>query len=87
MRRVTTGSGATFIATDYSALLIPQYTWFFNGSLIQPNNSKYLGQSTWNLTILNAQESDAGNYTCQISIGNLDSGQLQATGWLFVCEF
>ena len=82
---MTAGSDATFIATDYSALMIiPQYIWSFNGGVILPNNSKYLGQSTWNLTILNAQESDAGTYKCQISVESLNSGE--ATGQLFVCE-
>ena len=83
---MTAGSDATFIATDYNALMLtPQYIWSFNGRVIRANNMKYSGQLTWNLTIMNVRKSDAGNYTCEISIGGLDSGQ--AMGQLFVCEF
>ena len=81
--RVTTESDATFMATEYNAELFPQYTWFFNGDFIRVNNPKYSGQFTRNLIILNAQESDAGNYTCEISIGGASG---QPIGQFFVCE-
>ena len=81
--RVTTGSDATFMAIEYNAALFPQYTWFFNGDFIRANNPKYSGQFTRNLTIMNAQDSDAGNYTCEIIIGAASG---QATGQFFVCE-
>jgi hypothetical protein len=84
MLRVTTGSDATFMSPEYNAALFPQYTWFFNGDFIRASNPKYSGQFTRNLTIINAQESDAGNYTCEISIGGASG---QATGQFFVCEF
>ena len=82
--RVTTGTDATFMATEYNATLSPSYTWFFNGRFILNNNPKYSGQFTRTLTILNAQESDAGNYTCGISVGRTGG---QATGQFLVCEF
>ena len=81
--KVTTETDATFMATEYNATLFPQYTWFFNGDFIRANNPKYSGQFTRNLTIINAQDSDAGNYTCEISIGAASG---QATGQFFVCE-
>ena len=34
--------------------------------------------------ILNAQEADAGNYTCDIAVGGANG---QPLGQLFVCEF
>ena len=81
--KVTTESDATFMATEYNADLLA-YTWFFNGDFIRANNPKYSGQFTRNLTILNAQESDAGNYSCEFSVGRGASGQ--AIGQFFVCE-
>ena len=81
--RVTAESDATFMATEYSAALFPQYTWFFNDDFILGSNPKYSGQFTRNLTILNAQESDAGNYKCVISVGGASG---QAIGQFFVCE-
>lgn len=60
--KVTIGSDATFMATEYDATLFPQYSWLFNSVFIRNNNPKYSGQFTRNLTILNAQEADAGNY-------------------------
>ena len=82
--RVTTGTDATFMATEYNATSFPSYTWFFNGRFILNINPKYSGQFTRTLTILNAQESDAGNYTCEISVGRAGG---QATGQFLVCEF
>ena len=82
--RVTTGTDATFMATEYNATLFPLYTWFFNSRFIRSINPKYSGQFTRTLTILNAQESDAGNYTCEIIVGGASG---QATGQFLVCEF
>ena len=84
MLRVTTGSDATFMATEYDATLSPRYTWLFNDALIPSNNPKYSGQFTSNLSIRNPQESDAGNYTCDITVGGANGRPL---GQLFVCEF
>ena len=86
MLRVTAGTDAVFMATEYNTTVYPSvnYTWNYNDSFISDTSNQFSGQNTSKLTIINAQESDGGNYTCFIAIGGASG---EATAQLFVCEF
>ena len=82
--RVTTGSDALFMATEYITDLALDYTWFFNGRFFFNTPNEYSGQFTSNLTVLNAQESDEGNYTVEVFLGGAGG---RVTAQLFVCKY
>lgn len=86
MLRVTTGTDAVFMATEYNTTeqMSVSYTWNYNGKFFFDTPNQYSGQVTSRLTVINAQESDEGNYTCFIAIGGANG---EATAQLFVCEF
>lgn len=78
--RVTTGNDVTFMATDY---IDAAYEWFHNSAFIFNRPDKYSGEFTSKLTVMNAQESDEGNYRCNIILGGASA---QPTAQLFVCK-
>ena len=83
MLRVTTGSDALFMATEYITDFHLDYTWFFDGRFFFNTPNEYSGQSTTNLTVLNAQKSDEGNYSVEVFFGGAGG---RVTAQLFVCK-
>ena len=81
--RVTIGSDALFMATEYITDFRLDYTWFFDGRFFFNTPNEYSGQFTTNLTVLNAQKSDEGNYSVEVFIGGAGG---RVTAQLFVCK-
>lgn len=63
----------------------PQYVWNFGGNPIVPDVTKYSGINEATLTVMNADNSDEGDYTVTVS-NAATPGVTSAAATLTVCE-